>query len=277
MPTPPEQQPLINAADMKVVERVLMMGSGYVLDLNNQEFDEFIAREVGVDATAPRCSVDGSSKAKRLRRILHSLAGADQAKLLRAFLEYRDSPARKKSLDLLDDEWRQLFQDIIVQTEQKTPEPSAAHASSSWTGRRTVREQITIVREIAPIALREIDTLANIVERERFNDPITADAIDCLRDLHRQLGELLNIIDSGAVSREAVERIERDKERLALLIKEGAKLTVVAPAMTLGIMHLLSWLSGSPIDSTLVSSVFATIVGADALKSLNKKTSIAAG
>lgn len=140
-----------------------------------------------------------------------------------------------------------------------------------------MREQITIVREIAPIALREIDTLANIVERERFNDPITADAIDCLRDLHRQLGELLNIIDSGAVSREAVERIERDKERLALLIKEGAKLTVVAPAMTFGIMHLLSWLSGSPIDSTLVSSVFATIVGADALKSLNKKTSIAAG
>src|SRR3546814_7094824 len=82
------------------------MRSGYVLDLDNREFDDFIAHEVGIDATAPRYSTDGNSKAKRLRRILHSLPAAQQAKLLRAFLEYRDSPARPETVGLLDDEWR---------------------------------------------------------------------------------------------------------------------------------------------------------------------------
>src|SRR3546814_5284721 len=85
------------------------MRSGYVLDLNNREFDDFIAHEVGIDATAPRYSTDGNSKAKRLRRILHSLPAAQQAKLLRAFLEYRDSPARPETVGLLDDEWRVAY------------------------------------------------------------------------------------------------------------------------------------------------------------------------
>src|SRR3546814_7020185 len=61
--------------------------------------------------------------------------------------------------------------------------------------------------------------------------------------------------------------------KLVHYVHGGAKLMVVAPAMTLGIMHLLSWLSGVPVDSTMVSSVFGTIVAADTLKSLGKTRS----
>src|SRR3546814_9804892 len=82
MASTPDPIPLIGPSDMQVVERVLDMRSGYVLDLNNREFDVFIAHEVGIDATAPRYSTDGNSKAKRLRRIPHSLHAAQQAKLL---------------------------------------------------------------------------------------------------------------------------------------------------------------------------------------------------
>jgi hypothetical protein len=58
-------------------------------------------------------------------------------------------------------------------------------------------------------------------------------------------------------------------------MQEGAKLVLVAPTMTFGIMHVLAWSTGVAIDSTLVSTVFGAIVGADALKSLSKKSSLA--
>ena len=277
MTSAPDPKPLISPADMQVVERVLNMNTGYVLDFSDRTFDEFIAHEIGVDATAPRYSVDGGSKAKRLRRILHSLAGGQQAKLLRAFLKYRDSPAREGAVDLLDDEWRRSYDEIIRGLERQVTEADNTYAASSWTGRRTLREQVAIVRGLAPVAFREVDELASIVESKRFNDPITADAVQCLRELHQQLGELISAIDRGSLTREAVEAIEANREKLVRYIREGAKLTLVAPTMTFGIMHVLAWITGVPIDSTLVSTVFGTIVGADALMSVNKKSSLAPG
>src|SRR5271166_732224 len=197
MPTVSDPKPLITPDEMKVVERVLKMNAGYVLDFSDRTFDEFIAREIGVDATAPRYSADGRSKAKRLRRILHSLAGGQQAKLLRALLKYRDSPAREEAVDVLDDEWRRSYDEIIRSLEEQVTEADNTYAASSWTGRRTIREQVAIVRGFGPVALREIDELASRVESKRFNDPITADAVQCLREPHEQLGELISEIDRG--------------------------------------------------------------------------------
>jgi hypothetical protein len=260
---------------MQVVERVLNMKAGYVLDFSDRTFDEFIAHELGIDATAPRYSMDGVSKAKRLRRILHSLSGGQQAKLLRSFQTYRDSPARSGSIDLLDDEWRQSYDKIIRGLEQRVADADNSYAASAWTGLRTIREQVAIVRGLAPVALREIDELASIVESKRFNDPITADAVQCLRDLHQQLGELISAIDQGRMTREAVEAIEANRTKLSYYVAEGTKLTLVAPTMTFGIMHVLAWMTGVPIDSTLVSTIFGAIVGADVLKSINKKSTLA--
>jgi hypothetical protein len=272
---PPDDKSLIGPADMQVVERVLNMKSGYVLDFSDRTFDEFIAHEVGIDATAPRYLTDGGSKARRLRRILPSLQASQQAKLLRAFLEYRDSPGRDSRVDLLDDEWRQRYLEIIRKLEQRVASADNVYAASAWTGRRTLREQVAIVRGLAPVALREVDELASLIESKRFNDPITAEAVQQLRELHTQLGELLDAVDRGSLTREAVEALEKNRQRLVQLVTEGAKLMVVAPAMTFGVMHLLSWVCGVPVDSTLVSAVFGAIVGADALKSLSKKSSLA--
>jgi hypothetical protein len=210
-----------------------------------------------------------------LRRILHSLAGGQQAKLLRALLKYRDSPVREGAVDVLDDEWRRSYDEIIRSLEKRVAEADNTYAAGSWTGRRTIREQVAIVRGLGPVALREIDELASLVESKRFNDPITADAVQCLRNLHEQLGELISAIDRGNMTREAIERIEENRQKIFQYVKEGAKLTMVAPAMTFGIMHILAWMTGVPIDSTLVSTVFGAIVGADALKSFNKKSSLA--
>jgi hypothetical protein len=276
MATLSDPKPLLGPSEMEIIERVLNMRTGYVLDFSDRTFDEFIAHEVGVDATAPRYSIDGGSKARRLRHILPLLSAAQAATLLRAFLKYRDSPARDGRMDVLDPEWRRSYEELIRSLTTQVPSPLNTFAASSWTGRRSLREQVSIVRGLAPMAIREVDDLANLIESRRFNDPITADAVNCLRELHAQLGELLDAIDRGNLTREAVEALERNRQKLVHLVKEGAKLTVVAPAMTLGIMHLLSWLTGVPADSTMVSSVFGAIVGADALKSLGKKSSLAA-
>ena len=270
----PKQQ--ISPTDMQVVERVLNMKGGYVLDFSDRTFDEFIAHEVGIDATAPRFSEDGGSKARRLRRILPSLAAGQQGKLLRAFLEYRDSPARDSSrVDLLDDEWRRSYEKIIRELDKRVADADNTYAASSWTGIRTIREQVAIVRGLAPVALGEIESLADLVESKRFNDPITAEAVQCLRELHRQLGELIDAIDRGNLTRTAVEAIEANRRKLIHYIKEGAKLTMVAPTMTFGIVHLLAWLSGVAIDSTMVSTIYASVVGADALNAISKKSSLA--
>ncbi|WP_335648251.1 hypothetical protein [Phenylobacterium sp.] len=272
-PIPPK--PLISPSDMHVVERVLNMNTGYVLDFSDKTFDQFIAHELGIDATAPRYSLDGGSKAKRLRRILHSLAAGQQAQLLRALLKHRDSAVRSDAPGILDDEWRKSYDAIIGALEQQVTDADQTYDASAWTGRRTIREQVAIVRGVAPVALREIDSLASIIESKRFNDPVTADAVQCLRELHGQLGELIAAIDRGAMTRQAVEAIEKNRQRLTNYMAEGAKLAVVAPTMTFGVMHILAWITGVPIDSTMVSTVFGTIVGADALKSFNKKSSLA--
>lgn len=217
---------------MQVVERVLNMRTGYVLDFSDRTFDEFVAHEVGVDATAPRFSVDGGSKARCLRRIIPTLSAGRLAKLLRAFLTYRDSPAREGRVDLLDAEWRSAYEEVIKALEGNVERADQIYAASSWTGRRTLREQVTIVREVGPVALRELDALANAIEEKRFNDPTTAQAVQCLRELHRQLGELLDAVDRGALTRGAVEAMERNRARLVVLATEGAKLAVVAPAMS---------------------------------------------
>lgn len=270
-----ESSQLLSTTDMEIVERVLEMGTGYVLDFSNRSFDDFIAQEVGIDATAPRYSENGTSKANRLRTILHSLSAGQISRLLQAMLQYRDSPARSMQVSLLDEEWREAYARIIKRLKEQVEGADKTYASSAWTGRRTMGEQVSIVRGLAPVALRELDTLATLIESKRFNDPITAQAVECLRDLHREIGDLIDAIDRGNMTREAVKQIEEKREQLAHYIKEGAKLSVVAPSMTFGVMHILAWITGVPIDSTLVSAVFGTIVGADALKSFAKRSSLA--
>jgi hypothetical protein len=222
MATAPDPKPLISPGDMPVVERVLNMRAGYVLDFSDRTFDEFVSHEIGIDATAPRYSVDGGSKAKRLRRVLHSLAGGQQAKLLRALLKYRDNPTRVGAVDVLDDEWRISYNEIIRGLEQKVADADNTYAASSWTGRRSIREQVVIVRGVAPVALREIDELATIIENKRFNDPITANAVQCLRELHEQLGELIAAIDRGSMTREVSKR-SRGTARNSSITSEKAQ------------------------------------------------------
>jgi len=75
--------------DMSLVDAALIMHQGYVLDFSDASFDDFVRRKFGIDASAPAYTVDGTSKAKRLRALLRTLVPGAQAEVLRAFWEYR--------------------------------------------------------------------------------------------------------------------------------------------------------------------------------------------
>lgn len=75
----------LSAADLRIVEQVLDMGSGYVLDFSNRTFAEFFA-DLDVEIEAEDT---GLSKANRLRAFFRSASAAECARVLHALLEYR--------------------------------------------------------------------------------------------------------------------------------------------------------------------------------------------
>ena len=78
----------VSTLDLRVIERVLEMNSGYVLDFTDRSFAAFF-REYGVDIDAPVYKIDGTSKAKRLRGFLRQTRPPLAGRLLAALFEHR--------------------------------------------------------------------------------------------------------------------------------------------------------------------------------------------
>ena len=89
MPTSSPQR--IRTIDMLAIDEVFAMGGGYVLNFSNRTFSEFFAEELGVDIDQPRWSVNGGSKAKRLRTYLRQANRETALRTLQALWEYRQS------------------------------------------------------------------------------------------------------------------------------------------------------------------------------------------
>ena len=80
---------------MSLIDSLFDMGGGYVLDFSNRTFAEFFNDELSINIDHPRYSVDGSSKAKRLRRLLRTSDLAVVVKVLLALWEYREADRRR--------------------------------------------------------------------------------------------------------------------------------------------------------------------------------------
>ncbi len=103
----------IRAMDMAVLDKVFQMEDGYVLDFSNRTFAEFFREELHVNIDDPRWSVQGASKAKRLRYYLRQ---ADQGALLdalNALWEYREASRVIRDLPDLDEPVRAAFVRIV--------------------------------------------------------------------------------------------------------------------------------------------------------------------
>ncbi|PAK93960.1 hypothetical protein B8X02_03920 [Stenotrophomonas rhizophila] len=92
----------IKASEMRTIDRVFQMESGYVLDFSDRTIAEFFLDELNIDFNDPKFAANGSSKAKRLRTFLQAVDKGTAARTLRELLQYRRSiySARGRKDDL---------------------------------------------------------------------------------------------------------------------------------------------------------------------------------
>lgn len=76
--------------ELKLVDELFGMSSGYVLDFTNSTFADFFRLEVGIDIYDDAYGIYGSSKGKRLRAFLTIGQPRAIAKALTALWEYRE-------------------------------------------------------------------------------------------------------------------------------------------------------------------------------------------
>lgn len=76
--------------EIKLIDELTGMSSGYVLDFTNATFAEFFKREVGVNIYDNAYAIFGTSKGKRLRAFLQIAQTAAIRKALSALWEYRE-------------------------------------------------------------------------------------------------------------------------------------------------------------------------------------------
>jgi hypothetical protein len=89
------QQIAIRASDMRLLEEIFEMASGYVLDFTSQTFAEFFRDELEIYIDHPRYSTEGGSKAKRLRYLLRTSDPATRARVVAALWEYHEARRRR--------------------------------------------------------------------------------------------------------------------------------------------------------------------------------------
>jgi len=76
---------------MSVLDDMLEMGGGYVLNFSNPIFSRFFADELNVDIDDPMYAEQGGSKGKRLRWFLQKVNVPTVVRTLKALWEYREA------------------------------------------------------------------------------------------------------------------------------------------------------------------------------------------
>ena len=81
----------LRPVELKLIDELFGMSSGYVLDFTNSTFADFFRREVGIDIYDNAYGIYGSSKGKHLRAFLTIGQPRAIAKALTALWEYRET------------------------------------------------------------------------------------------------------------------------------------------------------------------------------------------
>lgn len=100
----------LNFTEKKLLEKLLEMESGYVLDFSNRTFQEFVFDSIGVDIYEEKYDYRSGSKANRLRRFWEVETNYNVGLLLENLLDYYNmhvkDPEQNKSLI---EDWRKII------------------------------------------------------------------------------------------------------------------------------------------------------------------------
>lgn len=116
----------IRPMDLPLLDHVFEMGGGYVLDFTNTTFQNFFVSEIGIDIYDPAYAVDGSSKAKRLRRFLLQADRDLALRTLEALWEYRTATKSMRGTDDLPPQIKVSFDALLGRLGKKielVPQP----------------------------------------------------------------------------------------------------------------------------------------------------------
>jgi hypothetical protein len=80
----------LRPVELKLVDELFGMSSGYVLDFTNSTFADFFRREIGIDLYDDAYATYGGSKGKRLRSFLTIGQPRAITRALAALWEYRE-------------------------------------------------------------------------------------------------------------------------------------------------------------------------------------------
>lgn len=130
-------QPALNQLDRDVIESVLLMGSGYVLDFSDRTFSEFFL-DFDVPIDDAQFHLDGSSKARRLRAFLRTYS-VSQPKLVGTVLGALLERRLLKQPDGLNESEVAHFRSIVRRFGGM---PQEAEGHSSATSDRELLERI---------------------------------------------------------------------------------------------------------------------------------------
>lgn len=81
----------LRAVEIKLVNDIFGMNSGYVLDFTNATFDDFFRREVGINIYDDAYATAGGSKGKRFRTFLATAQSRAIVRALTSLWEYRET------------------------------------------------------------------------------------------------------------------------------------------------------------------------------------------
>lgn len=116
-----EVQKKLKSVDVKLLDEIFEMGSGYVLDFSNRTFSELFIEELGINIDNPNYAVDGGSKAKRLRCYLRQANTNEVVKVLLALWDYREAIRRRSGQEVTMELAKSEFYLLIEKLGGKVP------------------------------------------------------------------------------------------------------------------------------------------------------------
>jgi len=192
--------------EKRSIEKLLGMGSGYVLDFSNRTFEEFVRDSVGKSIYAAEYETGGGSKANRLRALMSKESNHLVGKLLSDLLEYADERQVSADEKPLLEACRRTVQRLTVN--QPVPEIDAITPNSGEKVfvvlAKSVRESIE--KNEPETGLDRLHTF--VVKYMRVLCEKRGITIDRDKPLHSLVGEYIKRLkEAGDIESEMTERI----------------------------------------------------------------------
>ncbi|WP_333611671.1 abortive infection family protein [Brevundimonas bullata] len=178
--------------DMWLVDEVLGMTQGYVLDFSDKTFNDFVRRTFGIDVTAPIYTVDGTSKAKRMRAFLRALVPGAQAEVLRKFWAYRQRSSTASPP--LEPRVESAFFEMVARLEGSS-QPIDLGVVEKFNQDETLSELVdAIEREIQANSPHAALDRLHTYTMKKFAELLRADGIEVSQkdSLHGRAGRYIN-------------------------------------------------------------------------------------